>query len=441
MSDNNGGGVVTPVPVPIPVSASAPVVKRGRASLSTSPLARPNSLIHQLASRIQDYIYLPVPDPLYVVLGTVAANMMKGSPVWVVLIGPPSSGRTILLETLANLPRIHIVGAVKSPSALLSGTGNKEKSKSATGGLLRQIGARGMMVMKDFTSMLSMAREPLAEAIGALRETFDGRYSRPLGTDGGKVLEWKGRIGFLAACTPAIDRHSALIGDLGERWIYYRYDITDGYGETIKSLGVRDPELMMEELRALVTTFIEALELTWEDGGTERRELTRGEKDRLYAMGSLICAARSAVPRDPWNHNEVSDVAAKEAPPRIAGELGQLYLGLEKIGIEEAERWRLVGKIALDSVRQIRILIIQLLRVSKIPVHPKVLVGAFQCGRKTVDTMLEDLTIHGMVRKTSTIKGRNGKDLEGDGGVDVGGYVLTDWASKLMDAAFGKVTL
>lgn len=431
MSDNNGGGVGT--------GAVAP--KRGRASLSTSPLARPNSLIHTLASRIQDYIYFPVPDPLYVVLGTVAANMMKGSPVWVVLIGAPSSGRTILLETLANLPRIHIVGAIKSPSALLSGTGNKDKSKGATGGLLRQMGARGMMVMKDFTSMLSMAREPLGEAIGALRETFDGRYSRPLGTDGGKVLEWQGRIGFLAACTPALDRHSALIGDLGERWIYYRYDPTDGYGETIKSLGIKDPEGMMEELRALVTTFIEALELTWHDGGTERRELTRGEKDRLYAMSSLVCAARSTVPRDQWNHNEVSDVAVKEAPPRIAGELGQLYLGLEKIGIEEQERWRIVGKIALDSVRQIRILIIQMLRISKIPVHPKVFVGALQCGRKTVDTMLEDLVIHGIVRKVGVVKGRDGKDMTGDGVVDVGGYVLSEWAGKLMDAGFGKLTL
>lgn len=409
--------------------AAATKTQRTRASLSTSPLARPKSLIHALASRVQDYLYFPTPDPLYVVLGTVAANMMKGVPVWVMLIGPPSSGRTILLEMLADLPRIHIIGAIKSPSALLSGVPRKERSKQATGGILRQIGAHGMMVMKDFTSMLSMAREPLGEAIGALRETFDGRYSRPLGSDGGMVLEWKGRIGFLAACTPAIDRHSALIGDLGERWVYYRYSETDGYGETIKALGITDPETMMSDLRDLVTSFIDALDLVWDDGGTERRSLDKHEMDRLYAMGSLVCAARSTVPRDTYNHNEVSDVASREAPPRMAGELGQLYLGLEKIGIEEAERWRIVGKIALDSVRQVRVLTVLALRGSKVPMHPKDLKVLLQCGRRVVDVTLEDLEIHGLVVKAGgSVKNRVG----GDEGAK-GGYVLTTWARQQLD--------
>ena len=406
-----------------------------RASFSTSPLARPRSLIHGLASRVQDYLYFPTPDPLYIVLGTVVANMMKGSPVWVVLIGPPSSGRTILLEMLANLPRIHIVGAIKSPSALLSGVAKKDHAKGATGGLLRQIGQAGMMVMKDFTSMLSLPREPLAEAIGALRETFDGRYSRPLGSEGGKVLEWQGRIGFLAACTPAIDRHSSLIGDLGERWIYYRYPETDGYGETIKSLGITDPAAMMEELRALVNSFIDVLELAWDDHGTDRRELDKHEKDRLYAMASLVCAARSTVPRDQFNHSEVNDVASKEAPPRIAGELGQLYLGLEKIGLEEAERWRLVGKMALDSVRQVRVLVIQALRESKVPLKPSELKLRFSCGKRTIDFALEDLAIHGMVQKTGPVVSRLGTEEGAAGG---GGYVLTDWAKRQLDLGWGK---
>jgi len=42
---------------------------------------------------------------------------------------------------------------------LLSGTPTKEKAADARGGLLREIGAFGYLVLKDFTSILSMHRD------------------------------------------------------------------------------------------------------------------------------------------------------------------------------------------------------------------------------------------------------------------------------------------
>src|SRR5437667_2897 len=107
-----------------------------RANMSDSPLARPATKIHILANKVQDYLYLPSPEALYVTLGTLAANMLNGVPVWVMLIGVPSSGRTIMLETLARVLRVYIVGAVKSPAALLSATSKRDKANGATGGLL-----------------------------------------------------------------------------------------------------------------------------------------------------------------------------------------------------------------------------------------------------------------------------------------------------------------
>lgn len=410
---------------------------RIRGSLSSSPLARPKSLIHLLAGRIQDYIYFPTPDPLYVVLGTVAANMMMGMPVWVMLVGSSSSGKTLLLEMLGGLcpdeklavkdaeKRVHIVGAIKSPSALLSGVAKKDQGKGATGGLLRQVGARGMIVMTDFTGMLTLPREPLHEMIGALRYVFDGRYSRPLGTEGGRVLEWKGRVGFLGASTPAIDRHSGLIGEMGERWVYYRFPETDGYGETVRMLKVRNPQSMMEELRELVVQFFDTLELSWL-ADEETRALERTEIDRLYAMAAFSVAARSGVPRDAYQQSEIVDIASREGVPRLAGELGQLYLGMERIGIEADERWRIIGKVAVDSVRQLRMAVINIMRTAKagMPVKVTLVRDMLQCGRKTAEITVEDLLVHGMVEKTGRTVDRTG----GDGGS--GGYRMSAWARK-----------
>lgn len=430
------------------VAAPTPQPRKGkRANLSTSPLARPNQLIHMLAARVQEYLYFPTPDPLYVVLGTVAANMLQGVPVWVMLVGAPASGRTVMLETLANLPKVHIVGAIKSPSALLSGVAQKDKSKHATGGLLRQIGGRGMMVMKDFTSMLSMPREAMAESIGALREIYDGRWSRPLGTEGGRVLEWKGKIGFLGACTPTLDRHYSVTGELGERWIYYRYAETDGYGETIKALGIENPEQMMEELRELVLSFMQTLELTWEGSGTDKRRLTDAEKNRLYAIASITVAARSPVPRDGKTH-EVIDIAQKEAPTRLSAALGQLFLGLEAIGLSESECWGIVGRMALDSAPQIRAKVLLTLKgvvrymgdAKGGGLLVKEIRDVLQCSSRTTAIVIEDLGIHGLVEKTDK-KRRAGLGGDEDEGAGVVGLVkLSPWAKKQFELAFPQKT-
>lgn len=430
--------------------------KRGsRGNIGTSPLVRPHSLIHALAARVGDYLYFPSPEPLYVVLGTVAANMLQGVPVWVMLVGVPSSGRTVMLEALAKVPRVHIIGAIKNPSALLSGVAQKDKGKNATGGVLRQIGGRGIMLMKDFTSMLSMPREPLAEAIGALREVYDGRWSRPLGTEGGKLLEWRGRIGFLGASTPALDRHYAVTGELGERWIYYRYAETDGYGETIKALGVENPESMMEELRELVSGFMDEMGLWWGCGiGCEmkhehrpppdKRELTDYEKNRLYAIASITVAARSPVPRD-GKTREVIDIAQKEAPTRLSSALGQMYLGLEAIGLGEQERWGIVGRMALDSAPQIRAKVVAALNaVVRWMGDPKgggLTIGevrkVLQCSSRTTMLTVEDLCIHGVCEVHQ--KKRGGEAGEGKDEVGMGNTVhLTEWGKRQLELGWGK---
>jgi hypothetical protein len=94
-------------------------------------------LVHALAAEVQEWLYYPDPQPLYVVLGTMAANMMKGNPVWMMLIGAPSSGRSLILNALKDIPRTHFADNVSGPASLLSGSGKKDRNAKSTGGLLR----------------------------------------------------------------------------------------------------------------------------------------------------------------------------------------------------------------------------------------------------------------------------------------------------------------
>lgn len=388
--------------------------KSKRSKLSTGDLADPQSLIHVLASRVQDYIYFPDPMPLYMVLGTVAANMMKGVPVWMMVVGPSSGGKTLALDMLEDLDRVQFESSVKGHSAFLSGSSKKDTAKNATGGVLRQFKvihepgcneqpgckcpSRGMLVVKDFSEILACAHEPLIETVGALRGIYDGKWSRSIGSDGGRKITWRGRIGFIGACTPKIDTHHSIIQELGQRWLYYRYDQTDGFGEAQKSLGNHDREQMNRELCELVKQFIMAIGLEW-DGDNERRDFTHAEMNRLISMSSLIVRARSRSTRD-WKTKEVVDVDDPEAPSRMASALGQLYLGLETIGLSKLYCWKVVSKVAMDSCPRLSVAVLKVL--GELPSGIKMSVkdirskAGLMCSVKTVERTVEDLAIFGV---------------------------------------------
>lgn len=368
-----------------------------RSSLSSSPLAKPSKLIHALAARVQDHIFMPDPTPLYLVMGVLVGNMMKGMPVWVMLIGPPSSGRTMVMSTLVKIPRVHSVSNIKGESAFLSGTAAKDKAKNATGGLLRVMGLRGMFLMKDFTSVLSLNFDSMKAVIGAFREIFDGQWIRTIGGEGGKSLIWgldePGRLGFLGASTPRIDNFHSVIQELGQRWLYFRFPDTEGFGESMAAMDMADMEATTQELRGLMSGFIEALGIDWDS--LEPRKLSHEEKNRMFAMASLVVKVRSSVNRDSKTR-EVNDLASSEAPPRMSGCLKQLYLGLEAIGLDEAERWRIVGKVALDSAPQVKIGIVQALQGAELELRD--LTAKLQCGAKSMAAMIEELRLFKIVK-------------------------------------------
>ena len=154
----------------------------------------------EVVEAFEDRLELSDPDPLFAMLGTKAALALPGDPVWLLVIDGSWGGKTEMLMPLAALPDVSLC-ALLTEAGLLSGTSRKERAENATGGVLRQVGDRGLILMKDFTSVLSMQRDTRAQTLSALREVHDGKWSRPVGTDGGTVLRWSGKCALIAGCT------------------------------------------------------------------------------------------------------------------------------------------------------------------------------------------------------------------------------------------------
>ena len=300
----------------------------------------------EVVQTFQRYLYLPDPTPVHVVLGTTIANRIpEGDPVWVVIIAGSSRGKTELLLALDGAEGVRVVGAL-TVAALLSGTARKDRAKSATGGVLVEIGAQGMLVVKDLGAILSLHRDTRAQVLQALRDVYDGRYNRDVGADGGTKLEWKGRVGLLAGATSALDQAHAVLSALGERWLTLRLE--PGKETDMAKLTLRgvDTAAMRAELRDAVQGYL---------GGVDDpvlRLLDEDEEEMLAALSVLVCFARSPVERERDYKREIVLVHQPEGPGRVARQLHKLFVSLEAMGVDAHETLVRVGLDSIPSPRR-----------------------------------------------------------------------------------------
>lgn len=179
------------------------------------------------------------------VLAAAAAEKLPGDPAWLLVVAGSGAAKTETIMPLTGAGAT-AVSTINGEAALLSGTAKKDRARNATGGLLRQIGSSGTLVIKDVTSILSMNRDTRALVLAALREIYDGQWIRNVGTDGGMTLKWKGRLVVIGAVTTAWDAAHAVISAMGDRFVLVRLDSTSAGGrkaasrQAMRNVGAAD---------------------------------------------------------------------------------------------------------------------------------------------------------------------------------------------------------
>lgn len=377
-------------------------------------------------------------------MGCLAANFFEGIPVWLMLVGPPGCGKTALLESLMMIPRTRALQEITGTGSLLSGTGQRDKAKDATGGVLREIGSKGTLVLNEFTSILSMPYEQLNKLLAAFRMIYDGRYTRDVGADGARKLTWgPGKIAAMAGCTESIDDAHKIMSDMGERWIFYRFPNSDGYQESLAASKQKQPGQARRNIQEIVSAFFDSLDLSWgHDGGAlrERRDLTINESTRIIALSTFATRCRSAVIRDPKDRT-VDRIPQAERSPRLTEVLTQVYIGLEAVGLGEGDRWAVIAHLALDCMPQNRRkaldCIVNLHSISavgsthaarvgrEVEVTNRTIAelqGTCRISMSAVKRVVEDLDIHGIVERTRENKGL---------------WTLTKWAQGQIEIGWG----
>lgn len=329
-------------------------------------------------------------EALDAVLATAAAERLAGDPLWLLVISGSGNAKTETVQALASVGAL-VVSTISSEGAFLSGTPAKQKAKDATGGLLRQLGESGLLVIKDVTSILSMNRDTRATVLAAIREIHDGNWVRYLGTDGGRTLAWRGRIGIIGATTTAWDRAHDVIASMGDRFLVVRMDSAGpgrlGAGRQSRR-NVGHEHKMRDELAAVVAGVLAGADLGSAD------DVDDDEAEALLAAADLVTLARTGVDYD--YRGDVIDAHAPEMPTRFMKQLVQLVRGSVAIGMNRTDALRLAIRCARDSMPPLRLAILD--DVAEHPASTATEVRRrLDNPRATVDRQLQSLHILGVL--------------------------------------------
>lgn len=351
--------------------------------------------LDQVVETVRESMWLPDPGIIEITLATIVANRAWSPPLWMLLVGPPSSGKTEALELATGLSDVSTLSTI-TEAGLLSGS----PGDGGTGGALFEIHPRGILLASDFGTLLNEHSGTRGRVFACLREVYDGKFTRKLGTTGGKSFGWTGHAGFLGACTEAIDGRQVDLGILGERFTYFRLPETTPSDEYMTCVVTDEQRGHLDDIRThrseVVTAYLDGLTLPG-----DLPEPKDGDQERLITLAGLAAKCRSSVERDGYTR-DIELVPGHERSTRLYRQLRHLHAALEVMGTPPQEAWRLAEKSALDSVHPMRMAAIQWL-VGHGSAHASGTIAAnLRLPETTVRRHLDDLRALGVL------------DLQGD---------------------------
>lgn len=330
-------------------------------------------------------------DAIHLALITAALVKLDGDLLWTLIVSGSGNAKTETVQALRACDNVHIQSTLTSDAALLSGSPDREKGVISTGGLLVDIGAEGLLVLKDVTSILSMPHQSREPVLSALREIYDGSWTRSVGANGGKTLKWSGRLAVLGAVTTAWDSHHGVVSKFGDRFVLLRTDSNTrakrraASRQAVANLG--SEKQMQDELAAAAKAVL--------DNVTKPDDVDPGD-ERLQLMADLACKARGSVERD--SKGVPLYAHAQEMPTRFAKQLAQIVRGGVAIGMTRTDAMRLALRCALDSIPPMRLMLLRDLASAEKPSLVADVVKRVQQPRNTVDRELQCLQLLGLTK-------------------------------------------
>lgn len=388
-----------------PVAAQERADRDAHDALMSAVHAAPAGRLGDLLRELRGYQDLADPGHVLAVLAAAATRDIDDEPAWLLLVAPPSSGKTEAVRMLDGAADAHLNDV--TAAGLLSWSKAKQPKPV---GALQRIGARGLMTFGDLSNLLATSdRGGRDQVFGMLRRMYDGHVTRDLG-NAEHPLEWKGRVTVVAAVTGVIDNYSAHTDALGPRWVNYRIPERDTRAKRRAARLARRGSLSEHRQRArqLAADIVESARRRI--SGTN---VSEAMYDAIEDAALVTCWGRAAVPRFGYGKREIDGPATIEEPPRLIKQLHGMARGLLALGLDEETATALVRKVALDSMPAVRFAVLDALAKGGQALTAEVgrLAGL---ERGVARRTLEELEVVGIVRSERDGPTSNLDDAETD---------------------------
>lgn len=358
--------------------------------------------LSDIETAISSYLTIRDFDALRLVLATAASHVLPGDPVWLIIVGPPSSAKTEFINLLRYAEGVKHLSSL-TPRTLASGfegSGGRETS------FLARL-EDSILAIKDLTTILEMDRNARKEVLAQLREVYDGKFDMGWGT--GKYFQWEGKVTLIAGVTPVIHKYWGVMSTLGPRFLFVSPVTADRSEVALRALMNADAEDVRGETAKLVAVWLRGLSKV-------NPKVPESQHPAIVQIADLVTRGRTAVDRDARTR-EVEWQAEPEMPARVAKQLHKLARGLARI--EERtetteEDLRRLRRVGMDTLPPLRREILEHLTAGEKTLEG--LMESVKLGESTVRRTVEELKLLGLIEHREpifSIKAEWGKFIAG----------------------------
>lgn len=246
-------------------------------------------------------------DVLY---GAMIANRMPGDPVWLFLVALSGGIKSELIMSLDDVVNVTSVSDLTVNTLISGGTfaGGGDPS------LIPRLN-EGILLIKDFTGFLEMNHDQQRAIFKQLRDAFDGKCAKPLGT--GVFRKYNSKFGVIAGVTPAVELY--LLGEsaIGARFIHWEIPEPKNFKEEMDMIhgatgNMLEKEIMRTEFRKMAK---ETLDHNYQIVPEVSKEIDTNVKQ----LALLTAYMRGTVIRDKYS-KEITHKPIRELATRLAQE-------------------------------------------------------------------------------------------------------------------------
>lgn len=327
-------------------------------------------------------------DALAISLAICLCNDIPGDPLWLYLVAPPGSGKTLILLGLQTSERCMFYSTL-TPASLVSGF-----NVSPDPSLLPELDGK-TAIFKDGTELLAMHPDARREVYGVLRGAFDGHVRKRFGN--GLLREYHLHFNMIIGVTPAI--HGDNMATVGERFLKIQMKESDEEAKVraaIENIGLEMQ--MQEELSEICRRF-----LLLKIDPSLLPGLGESALDRIVALAQLVEILRAQVDREAYGEREVKYRPSHGVGTRVAKQLSKLaqvltyVFGTTTVG---PEVMRIIERMALDSMTGYHLDIVRtILKTGNAGLDRRTICKMASMPETTATRKLQDLEQLGILEK------------------------------------------